>query len=154
MNKIILSLVVLILLSFSVSGQEKDKMNEKRALEEKHIDFTKEYLWFVIYGEIEIDGHTFTNHKKECPTVVFRANLDGIAIVDTCTNTYYQHRVCNKKGCNVIHLEEKQTIQLYQPGWNYPNWQYFMSPTNNGVILDSTKQFQNGIHLDQNIYKH
>jgi len=142
-------LVLFSLMVLSVSAQEK--MGEKEAMNEKHLDFTKQYLWFVIHGKIEIDGHIFTNHKKECPTIIFKANLDGVSIIDTCTNTQYQHRTCNKKGCDIIHLEEKPVMQLYQPGWNYPNWEYFMSPTNNGVILDST--LQNGLHLN-NIYHH
>lgn len=133
--KYVIFLFAIILIAVSCNAQNLLKFGEQEAIEEGHIDFTTHYIWFVIHGQIEIDGHVFCNDREENP-IIFQANLDGIAIVDTSTGIKYEHRVCNKKGCKIIHLVEKCEGTRY----------YFNDPG----ILTPTPFYQ----LDNNLYKH
>jgi hypothetical protein len=80
----------------------KKKLTEQQIIKHNHIDFTKEYISFVIHGLIEIDGHIFLNDTCKNP-VIYESDLDGITILKNSTK--YKHRNCNVKGCNIIHLE-------------------------------------------------
>ena len=82
---------------------QRTKMNEREAMGESHIDFTKQYIYFTIHGLIEIGGHTFLNDTCKNP-IIFQATLDGITIIETSCNNKYTHRKCDVKGCNIIHL--------------------------------------------------
>jgi len=114
-----LILAVVMCCFYSSFGQKT--MNEQRTMKENHIDFTKEYIFFTIYGLIEIDGHEFKNDTCKIP-IQFQANLDGISIVDTLNKVEYDHRKCGKANCNIIHLIKKE-MKLTSP--IYPNWRYF-----------------------------
>ena len=102
--------ILLLLIPFLGFGQ----INEQRAMKERHIDFTKEYIFFTIHGLIEIDGHAFKNDTCKCP-IQFQANLDGILIIDTCSKIQYEHRICGIKGCKIIHLKKKDELKLKLP---------------------------------------
>ena len=78
------------------------KLTEQQIIKNTHIDFTKEYISFVIHGLIEVDGHVFLNDTCKSP-VVYKADLDGITIIKD--GVKYKHRKCNINGCNIIHLE-------------------------------------------------
>lgn len=99
--------VLLVLLSSNLFGQ--GKINEQEAMKKSHIDFKKEYVSFNINGFIEIDGHTFINDTCKCP-IQFHANLDGITIIDICSNVIYKHRICANKSCNIIHLQVEEAF--------------------------------------------
>jgi hypothetical protein len=119
------------------------KFNEGDAIKESHIDFTTHYIWFVLSGQIEIDGHEFDNSKTDCP-IMFQANLDGVTLSDTCTFTEYTHRTCNKKGCRVIHLVRKVEPPINNnPYWyTLPNSQLdynLFYHIEKGFLLDSIK---------------
>lgn len=123
-----------VLCAVSLSSFGQKPMNEQRTMKESHIDFTKEYIFFTIHGSIEIDGHTFKNDTCKCP-IQFQANLEGIAIIDTCAKVKYKHRICSHKNCNIIHLERQdETILNIQPQWNYPR--YFMTPTGGSLNVN------------------
>lgn len=98
-------LLLIALLALSISAFAQKPMDEKSALKESHIDFTKQYLFFVIIGNIEIDGHEFVNQNQKCP-IIYKADIKSVTISDTCTNTYYRSRQCERKDCRVIHLEQ------------------------------------------------
>jgi len=119
MKTIIIMAIALCLSLISVTGFSQQKMTEKQAIKESHIDFTKQYLFFTIHGLIEIDGHIFKNDTCKCP-IIFQATIDGITIIDTCTKIKYVHRTCHIKGCPIIHLEEeKPFVEPTQPNWRY-----------------------------------
>jgi hypothetical protein len=119
---------------FSQTVFSQKTMNEQRAIKERHIDFTKEYIFFTIHGLIEIDGHTFKNDTSKCP-IRFQANLDGISIIDTCAKVKFKHRICRHTNCKIIHLEkQEESILNIQPPWNYPR--YFMTPTGGSLNLN------------------
>jgi len=101
--------VLLFILSFSAGAQTP--MNEKDAIEKSHIDFSKQYLFFVIHGIIEIDGHQFKNDTCKSP-IIYKATLDEISIQDTLNKVEYSHRNCNISGCKIIHLNKKQRAAL------------------------------------------
>ena len=107
------------MLAVAASGQKR--MNEKRVIKEKHIDFTTEVIYFELHGMIEIDGHVFMNDTCKCP-IIYYANLDGVTLIDTCRNVKYSHRTCDKPGCKIIHLVEIQPVLTdpvyYQP-WRF-----------------------------------
>ena len=109
-------------LLFCVVISAQSKMNEQEAMDESHIDFNTQYLYFVIHGNIEIDGHSFCNDSRECP-IIFQATLDGITIIDTCTNTKYTHRKCGVKGCKLIHLVKY--AETINESWRWPNLQLY-----------------------------
>lgn len=106
-------LIILLILSTSlILAQDKKKISEQEAINNSHIDFTTQYIYFIIHGEIEIDGHIFKNDDRECP-IIFEATLDGVTIIDKCTNTKYTHRHCDIADCEIIHLTESPTWQIY-----------------------------------------
>ncbi len=82
----------------------QNKMNEQDAINKSHIDFTKQYLYFIVHGRVEIDGHTFLNDTCNKP-IIFKATIDGVELTDS-TNTY-THRKCSHPNCDIIHLEIK-----------------------------------------------
>jgi len=73
-------------------------MSEKQAMDETHIDFTKQYLYFKVNGLIEIDRHQFLNDTMKCP-IIFRADAYGVVFVDSCLNKRYDAVKCDKVGC-------------------------------------------------------
>lgn len=107
-----------ILLLFPILLFSQEKINEKQAIEKSHINFNREYLFFVISGAIEIDGHTFINDTSKTP-IIFKATIDGISIVDTSKNIEYQHRKCDEPNCPILHLEIKQQPTLILPRNNW-----------------------------------
>jgi len=124
---------IIIILLFALTLSAQIKFGERDAIEKGHIDFTTHYIWFVLTGQIEIDGHAFDNSKTDCP-IIFQANLDGVTIIDTCTGIQYTRRTCNKKGCKVIHLEKKEEPQIKNNDWFiYPN----LYPIDNISYTDS-----------------
>ena len=128
-------LLLITLLAFNVNGQQK--MGEKDAIRESHIDFTRQYLFFTLHGMIEIDGHTFLNDTCRCP-IIYQANLDGITIVDTCMNIIYEHRTCSIKGCKTIHLIIKENVNVFYPQWD-EQWfedvpRYFYIPCEDNMM--------------------
>lgn len=107
-------------------------MSEQEAMDESHIDFKTQYIYFVIDNDIEIDGHSFNNNDEE--HIIFRADLDGITIIDTSSNVKYTHRKCNVGDCELIHLVEK--------GYSIPDaYEYYIKPYS--LQLDgSTTEFE------------
>jgi hypothetical protein len=111
---------VLCAVLFSSTAYSQKTMSEERAMKESHIDFSKEYIFFTIHGLIEIDGHIFKNDTCKCP-IQFQANLDGIAIIDTCAKVKFKHRVCSHKNCNIVHLEKQEkAISSILQQWDCP----------------------------------
>lgn len=109
MKKLILILTI-ILFGLNLNSQTR-KLNEKECIKKSHIDFTKEYIYFSIHGLIEIDGHVFKNDTCKCP-IIYKANIDGITIIDTCKNIKYKHRACGVKNCPILHLEDMNSMDL------------------------------------------
>ena len=108
--------ILLILLSVATFGQ--NKVSEKQAIQKSHLDFTKEYLWFEMSGQIEIDGHIYKNDT--CP-IIYEANLDEVRIYSKCDpDQLYEHRTCSVKGCNIIHLIKKERVTWDK--WNPMTW--------------------------------
>jgi hypothetical protein len=118
--------IIYLALLFATALNAQERMSEKEAINEKYIDFKKQYLFFEITGKIEIDGHIFDNKKRDCP-IIYTADIRGIEIVDTCLNVKYEYRECNEKNCDIIHLVIKQEIKLFD---TYPDLQLF----NNGTM--------------------
>jgi hypothetical protein len=114
-------IIYLLLIVYSVNSYAQDKMSERRAMKEKHIDFTKEYLWFELSGLMEINGHIFKNDTSSCP-IIYTANLDGITIKD-CNGKVYKKRNCNKKGCSIIHLQPKNETVVKFNDFNVIPWE-------------------------------
>ena len=106
---------LLLIPMFCLSQQ---KLNERQVIDKSHIDFTSQYVYFVIDGEIEIDGHTAYNGARKSP-IIFQANLDGVTIIDTSTGVTYSHRHCNeeKQGCKIIHLVAVSNMAVPHQGW-------------------------------------
>ena len=131
---------IIIISLFFVSLMAQSKFSERDAIKESHIDFTTHYIWFVLTGQIEIDGHEFDNSEADCP-IIFQANLDGVTIIDTCTGIKYTHRTCNKKGCKVIHLVRKEDPPITNPNWyTLPKLDYnSFYHSEKGFLLDSIK---------------
>ena len=106
--------------SFVSVSQKTDTINERQAMKEKHIDLTKQLVYFVIHGLIEIDGHVFKNDTCADP-VLFIADLSGIKIKRKNDPIEYKHRKCEKEGCNIIHLiidqEDNSSIFIEPPNW-------------------------------------
>jgi hypothetical protein len=110
MKKLLFGILFLIIFVCSCYGQMEKlshetvkKMSEQECIKESKIDFSTQVIFFEISGEIEIDGHIINNAKRESP-IIFIANLDGVTIMDTSTGLKYGHRVCDRKGCKIIHL--------------------------------------------------
>lgn len=66
----------------------------------------------LLKNKIEIDGHIV----KE--KIWFKANLDGIEIVDEKGNKY-QRRKCSVEKCDVLHLENKNSGMEILPAFNW-----------------------------------
>jgi hypothetical protein len=114
-------LFLLIFLSFALCFSQP--LNERQTINKTHIDFITQYIYFVIHGLIEIDGHTFYNDTCKSP-IIFQATLDGVTVIDTLTKQTYTHRKCDKVGCSVIHLS-KTVNQITIP----KNWQWYNGNT-------------------------
>ena len=92
-------------------------LTEKQSIDKSHIDFTTQYLYFVIHGQIEVDGHTFYNDTCKSP-IIFQATIDGVTIIDTLTKQTYTHRKCGIAGCKIIHLTPViATTPIYKSPW-------------------------------------
>jgi hypothetical protein len=122
MKRIIIILYVLV--AFIQCTNEQEKINEKRVIKEKHIDFNKGYLYFELHGLIEIDGHIFLNDTMSCP-IVYKADLEGIEIINECNKKEYEYRKCDKKGCEIIHLNLINELKLPVLKFNNPLDYYF-----------------------------
>lgn len=117
-------------LIFTASASGQGRMSEREAIQKSHVDFSREYLYFVIHGQIEIDGHTFVNDTCRHP-IIFMATLDGVTIVDTLSKVQYTHRVCTAPGCRVVHLVVK--LPPAPTSRTFPSWEYFKQ-INPGII--------------------
>ncbi len=81
-----------------------DSFVDSLIVNEKFIPFTESNIVFMrLLGLIEIDGHIFNNDTCSCP-IIYKADLNGIEIKDTCTYIEYKYRKCDKKDCPIIHL--------------------------------------------------
>jgi len=129
--------ITALIISISLMGQ--GRMNEKRTMEEKHIDFSKEVIYFELSGLIEIDGHLFLNDTCACP-FVYTANLDGITIMNSCSKCKYEHRTCQKEECTIIHLVPLRST-LTDPSWVYP---FHLKP----YLENVPEHILNGISVD------
>lgn len=94
---------MLIFLSSTLFAQHR--LTEKDVIQNSHIDFSRQYISFVLSGLIEIDGHVFLNDTCRSP-IKYRATLDKVILIDTVCGNEYTHRICNKPGCKIIHLTE------------------------------------------------
>lgn len=118
----------------------KTRINEQQAMKKTHIDLTKEYVFFNISGLIEIDGHTFLNDTCKSP-IVFEATLDGVTIINPKTREKYTHRICEVKGCNIIHLIQYNvtlTSPEYNHGWGIQLLNGRLTPTRGGTSIIDT----------------
>jgi hypothetical protein len=123
-------LLIFTMALFLLPGKGQEKMNEKQAIKETHIDFTKQYIFFTLHGLIEIDGHIFKNDTCKCP-IIYKSTLDGITIIDTCKKIEYVHRKCSKKGCNIIHFIKKEDDVI-----QYSDPPYWVQPLDRVPILE------------------
>lgn len=118
MKKLLYTLVLATIFSASAIGQTK--LNERQIINKKHIDFSKEVIYFELSGKIEIDGHTFVNDTCKSP-IIYTSNLERISIFNKDTKEKYTVRKCERIDCNVIHLvKEKENYINYN---TMPNWQ-------------------------------
>ena len=124
----------------------QSKMNEKRVMNEKHIDFTKEYIYFEVSGLIEIDGHTFLNDTCKCP-IIYKANIKGITIFNKCNNVKYEYRKCSKKGCNIIHLIEIENIKI-ENMYQWDNRYFNYIPCSDYDLDNTLKIIQDTLYID------
>jgi hypothetical protein len=120
MKRIIVVLFGVVITTLLCFGQQR--LNERQVIDKSHIDFSTQIIYFVVHGQIEIDGHTFYNDTCKSP-IIFQANLDNISIVDTLTKVFYNHRHCDREkyGCKIIHLSPKNENILTVPSWRYWN---------------------------------
>ncbi len=79
----------------------------------------------IIPGDIELDGHIFKNDTSKEP-IWYEANIDGVKIYNPISGKEYDHRLCSKPNCKVIHLVDKYYISLR----SYPSFKLY----NNGYI--------------------
>ena len=129
------TLLALLVLTSAVFGQTR--LGEQDAIRKSHIDLKKEYIYFVIHGFIETDGHTFCNDTTSNP-FIFHADLEGTKIYrKNEPQTLYNKRNCGHKDCNVLHLETR----LINSGYGYfrNNWQ---------LQIDTLSSYPNNIGLD------
>jgi len=123
MKKIILLLILIFGLGLvSINSQDKKRLNERDCIKKSHIDFKKEFIWFVIHGLVEVDGHVFLNDTSECP-LIYKAAKDGMKIYNKCTKDEYQYRNCGEKDCLIFHLEDKERLIIEEP--SYPRYREF-----------------------------
>lgn len=93
----------------------QEPMGEKDAIDKSHIDFTRQFIYFVISNDVEYDGHIFNNGTSDNP-FMFEARISGVKIYrKNNPGVLYQHRSCGEAGCKVIHLELKNenVFKLY-----------------------------------------
>lgn len=90
--------------SDTVWRRDERTLNEQETMQCSHIDFSTQYITFVLHGKIEIDGHTFLNDTCRLP-VRYNATLDGVQLLQG--EQEYVHRFCSLAGCKVIHLRRK-----------------------------------------------
>lgn len=114
-------LIFILMAMVSLAAFSQEKLTEKDVIKNSHIDFTKQYISFVISGMIEIDGHIFKNDTCKSP-ILYRSNLDEVVLIDSLSGTRYEHRTCGKEGCKIIHLTKKESI-LFHLGTITPIWQ-------------------------------
>ena len=115
--------ILLCTVIFSASAAGQTRLNEKQVMKKKHIDFSKEVIYFELSGKIEIDGHTFINDTCKSP-IIYTSNLEGISIFDKDTKVKYTVRKCERKGCKTTHLIKETNIQDYItiPQWQGGTW--------------------------------
>lgn len=107
------TLLIIFALCLSIPAfAQKKALTEQQVIDKTHIDFTKEEIRFVLHGEIEIGGHTFINDTCKSP-IEYRSNLDRVVIIDPSNGQQYTHRICDHKGCKVIHLVEDVVLTDY-----------------------------------------
>lgn len=118
-----LTLILLTLITLNSFGQ----MNEKRALKEKHIDFSKEYLYFELTGLIELNGVIFRNDTCSCP-IIYKATIEKVELINKCTKVSYDFVKFVKFGDEkIIRISEVNEINLNEitipsyPGTIYLN---------------------------------
>lgn len=80
--------LILLLTALSLNLFSQDKMNDKQAMKEKHIDFSTHYLYFELFGLIELNGVIFENDTCQCP-VMYKATIDKVELYDECTKQAY-----------------------------------------------------------------
>jgi len=134
-----LQLIILLFIGLHMQGQIID---EQKAIKEKHIDLTSDYIYFKIHGLIEVNGHLIKNDTSKCP-YIYKADKNGILIYRNCDKdekgrvyTTYQVRECGVQGCKILHLQEKipaQEVPLHW--WNTPDIEYYDNYDNNLVPL-------------------
>lgn len=107
MNRILFLLVIVVSLAVA-----QKPLTEKQAIQKDKIDLKKEYVYFIIHGQVEINGHIFINDTCAAP-IMFEARLTGIKIWDG--KTEYQYRDCGVVDCSIVHLTEKVTVMQYNP---------------------------------------
>ncbi len=90
-------------------------LSERETIANHHIDLTKEQIYFVIHGLVELDGHTFLSDTCSDPFMFF-ADADGIKICRKENVAEYKHRRCGVKDCPILHLTVN-VIVLPQTQW-------------------------------------
>ena len=114
------ALYILLTCVISMGAMAQAKLTEKQVMKNKHIDFSKEVIYFELSGLIEIDGHIFLNDTCKSP-IIYTANLDGISIFDKSTKQKYNVRKCEREGCKITHLIKEANLQDYI---TFPQWQH------------------------------
>ena len=109
--KLLLAVIFAIVLSVPAFSQQ---LSEIDAIKKDHIDLTKETVFFIIHGLVEVDGHTFVNDTSANPFMFF-ANVDGIKITRRGLEGEYRHRVCGLKNCPILHLELILNVSVSPP---------------------------------------
>lgn len=123
------TILLLFLIPLSLFGQ--NKINEKQAIDKKHLDFNKEYLFFELSGLIEIDGHTFRNDTCADP-IIFEVDLYEIRIHDK-NNTYTPHK-CGKPACKILHFNRNKSTSESSI-LKYFNDPLIYTPSKNSTLL-------------------
>lgn len=111
-------IILLLFISFSTFAQK----NEKDCMNDKHIDWKTEYIFFELSGLIEINGHIFKNDTCKEP-VIWSATVNKITI--SKGEIEYTVRDCGDKNCKIIHLVEKEEDIIYDnrlPYYFNKNW--------------------------------
>jgi hypothetical protein len=129
------NLLLTLVLSLSVLTSFSQTMNEKRALKEKHIDFSKEYLYFELTGLIELNGIIFNNDTCDCP-IIYKATINNTELVNKCTNEKYDFLKFITFGKKkIISIDNSTEIKLdfrqSDPQWFFVPDQGITTPTNN-----------------------
>ena len=104
-------LTLIALISISLTSFSQDKMNEKRAMNEKHIDFSKEYLYFELTGLIELNGVIFNNDTCNC-SIIYKATINTTELINKCTNNEYVFIKFITFGKNkIISISDKKGVE-------------------------------------------